>query len=202
MNPRVILYHLDAFGGPRIGPRSDYPRCDDLVQASTGIMARFGGSLATVEEHAHVGTIDVLAGLCGAFATSLALWRREQTGRGEVARASLAAAGQWLQVRFMYDFHGRPEFNEPSGRDAKGEGSLYRCYRAADGWLFFAARETDVAVLDRLACLRGIGAVAAADREAWLSKRFASMTRCEWVDALASVDVAVQPLEKCRRSVI
>ncbi len=99
--------HLDAFGGPRVGPRSDYPGYDDLVQASTGIMARFGGSLSTVEEHAHVGTIDVLAGLCGAFATSLALWRRERTGKGEMARASLAAAGQWLQVRFMYDFEGR-----------------------------------------------------------------------------------------------
>jgi crotonobetainyl-CoA:carnitine CoA-transferase CaiB-like acyl-CoA transferase len=196
MNPRVILCHLDAFGGPRVGPRSDYPGYDDLVQASTGIMARFGGSLATVEEHAHVGTIDVLAGLCGAFATSLALWRREQTGKGEVARTSLAAAGQWLQVRFMYDFQERSAFNEPSGREAKGEGSLYRCYRAADGWLFFAAREADVGALDRLACLRGIGTVAAAEREAWLTKRFATMPRAAWVEALATAEVAVQPLEK------
>ncbi|MGP8096044.1 MAG: CoA transferase [Steroidobacteraceae bacterium] len=196
MNPRVILCHLDAFGGPRVGPRSDYPGYDDLVQASTGIMARFGGSLETVEEHAHVGTIDVLAGLCGAFATSLALWRRERTGKGEVARASLAAAGQWLQVRFMYDFKERPEFNEPSGREAKGEGSLYRCYRAADGWLFFAARATDIQALDQLACLRGIAAVAADEREAWLSRRFATMPRAAWVEALATVDVAVQPLER------
>jgi crotonobetainyl-CoA:carnitine CoA-transferase CaiB-like acyl-CoA transferase len=196
MNPRVILCHLDAYGGPRVGPRSDYPGYDDLIQASTGIMARFGGSLATVEEHAHVGTIDVLAGLCGTFATSLALWRRERTGRGGLARTSLAAAGQWLQVRFMYDFQGRPEFNEPSGRAATGEGSLYRCYRAADGWLFFAARETNVAALDRLECLRGIATVAAADREAWLSMRFATMSRSAWIEALSSTDIAVQPLEK------
>jgi len=196
LNPRVILCHLDAFGGPRVGPRSEYPGYDDLVQASTGIMARFGGSLATVEEHAHVGTIDVLAGLCGAFATSLALWRREQTGKGEVARASLAAAGQWLQVRFMYEFAGRPEFNEPSGREAKGEGSLYRCYRAADGWLFFAARETDVAALDQLASLRGIATLAAAEREAWLAQRFATMPRAAWIEALANTGVAVQPLQR------
>ncbi|MCB0998125.1 MAG: CoA transferase [Acidimicrobiales bacterium] len=136
---RVTLCQLDAWGGPQRGPRSDHSGYDDLVQAATGVMERFGGSLDTVEEHAHFGTIDVLGGLCAAYAISLALHRREQTGRGGTARTSLAAAGQWLQCRYMYDHADRAPFDEPRGREAKGEGALHRCYPATDGWFFLAA---------------------------------------------------------------
>ncbi len=40
INPNVILCQLDAFGGPRRGPRSDHAGYDDLAQAMTGIRAR------------------------------------------------------------------------------------------------------------------------------------------------------------------
>ena len=52
LNPDVIFCKLDCFSGPRPGPRSDYVGYDDLVQAATGIMLRFGGSMDTPEEHA------------------------------------------------------------------------------------------------------------------------------------------------------
>jgi crotonobetainyl-CoA:carnitine CoA-transferase CaiB-like acyl-CoA transferase len=195
INPRVILCHLDAFGGPGRGPRSDYPGYDDLVQASTGIMERFGGSLATVEEHAHFGTIDVLGGLAAAFAVSLALYRREQTGRGDIARSSLAAAGQWLQSRFMFDFDGRPPFDEPRGRQAKGEGPLYRCYRAADRWFFFAAGPLGWSKLAGSQLFVSITGAPAAQREALLEEIFQSNTADFWAAHLRPFDVAVQPLE-------
>jgi crotonobetainyl-CoA:carnitine CoA-transferase CaiB-like acyl-CoA transferase len=198
LNPRVILCHLDAFGGPSTGPRSNYPGYDDLVQASTGVMERFGGSLASVEEHAHFGTIDVLGGLCAALATSLALLRRETTGVGDVARSSLAAAGQWLQARFMYDFAGRPEFDEARGREAKGEGPYYRCYRASDGWFFLAAR----------ANLRGVATVrllgdsdlqTASRLETSLAELFKTQPVACWQERLCDLGVAVQPLGSLSR---
>ncbi|MEI4263624.1 CoA transferase [Roseovarius sp. D0-M9] len=43
INPRLILVQLDAFGGPHIGPKSDHLGYDDLAQAATGVMTRFGG---------------------------------------------------------------------------------------------------------------------------------------------------------------
>ena len=58
-------------------------RYDDLTQATTGIMARFGGSLEHAEEHAHIGTVDVVTGFAGVFATCLALLRRSRTGEVE-----------------------------------------------------------------------------------------------------------------------
>jgi crotonobetainyl-CoA:carnitine CoA-transferase CaiB-like acyl-CoA transferase len=122
VNPKAILMQFDAFGGAsEKGPRADYIGYDDIVQASTGIMSRFGGSFNTPEEHAHLGTIDVVSGFLGACAVSLALFHRQRTGRCLVARTSLACAGMALQTPFMWDYVGRESFNKPSGRFAMGE---------------------------------------------------------------------------------
>src|SRR6056297_1623090 len=43
INPSLILVQLDAFGGPARGPKSDHLGYDDLAQAATGVMTRFGG---------------------------------------------------------------------------------------------------------------------------------------------------------------
>jgi crotonobetainyl-CoA:carnitine CoA-transferase CaiB-like acyl-CoA transferase len=193
LNPRVVLCHLDAFGGPAKGPNSNYPGYDDLVQAATGVMERFGGSLATVEEHAHFGTIDVLGGLSAAFAAGLALLRRESTGTGDVARSSLAAAGQWLQARFMYDFEGRPAFDEPRGREATGEGPYYRCYQASDGWFFLAARE-DLATAATARLLGGAAANDSPQLESSLRDLFRTRPTAVWQERLRDLDIAVQPL--------
>ncbi|MDR9754932.1 CoA transferase [Pseudomonas sp. SZMC_28357] len=194
INPRVILCHLDAFGGPQHGPRSDYPGYDDLVQASTGVMERFGGSMSTVEEHAHFGTIDVLAGFCGAFATAMALLQRETTGKGDIARTSLAAAGQWLQSRFMYDYDGRPPFNEARGREVKGEGAWYRCYKASDSWFFLAAPTLEVKNLMSSSLLAAAAEIDEQRLEPWLETLFATQPVKFWRAHLREFNVAVQAL--------
>lgn len=139
INPALIVVQLDAFGGPLIGPKSNHLGYDDLAQAATGVMVRFGGEMDTPEEHAHFGTIDVLTGFAACVALGGALERKRCTGKGGIARASLAAAGQLLQSPFMYDYAGRGPFDEPSGRQARGWGPYYHCYQAADQWLFFGA---------------------------------------------------------------
>ncbi|WP_419906153.1 CoA transferase [Hoeflea sp.] len=195
-HPDVILCQLDCYGGPRRGPHSDYPGYDDLAQAVTGVMARFGGSLDTPEEHAHFGTIDVLGGFCGALASAAALLQRARTGRGDVARASLCAAGQLIQAPFMFDFDGRPPFDEPSGRTVKGAGPLYRAFRAADGWFFLAASEDDRAAL---ASVDGLGAVLAADGkslEAMLEEIFPTKAVTHWIAALRAADIGCHSLDK------
>ena len=193
INPRAVLCHLDAYGGIKQGPRSNHAGYDDTVQASTGIMERFGGSFETVEEHAHFGTIDVLGGFFGCFAVALGLLNREKTGRGDVARTSLATAGQWLQARFLFDFPGRPAFNEPRGRDAKGEHAFYRCYRAEDGWFFLAAPS---AIAERIRGYELFSALPVDERqqEEWLSAVFAKEPIKFWHDYLKHEDVAVTRL--------
>ena len=194
VNPDAILVQLDAFGGPMRGPKSDHLGYDDLAQAATGIMVRFGGGMETPEEHAHAGTIDVLAGLTACVALGGALIEKQATGQTSIARSSLAAAGNMIQAQFMYDFEGRPAFDEPSGRGALGHGPFYHCYKASDGWFFLAAPTDRTAAFDGLPDLGDLSDCpeeALVDR---LSKRFATRPLSYWQQRLNKGSTAVVPL--------
>ena len=192
--PRLILVQLDAFGGPHRGPKSDHLGYDDLAQAATGVMLRFGGHKDTPEEHAHFGTIDVLTGFCAAVALGAALKRLRRTGRGGIARASLAAAGNLIQAQFMYDFEGRAPFDEPSGRKAMGWGPFYHCYRAADGWMFFAAPAERHAALSRVAELADLANCDEAELVDKLAARFRVRPCAHWERAFSGTSSAVVAL--------
>ena len=132
INPRLILCHFDAWSGPNKnkGYLSDFIGYDDCVQAASGIMARFGGSIETPEEHAHIGTIDVIAGVAGAATAVVALIERKMKGRIHTVRSSLASVGQYLQLPFLYD---KEREKLGSGITCIGEHMLNRCYETSDG---------------------------------------------------------------------
>ena len=189
INPELVFCRADAFGGPDWGPRSNDLGYDDTVQASTGVMARFGGSLETPEEHAHFGTIDVMGGFFAACSVVLALLGRRRGDGARRAESSLAAAGQFIQTPFMFDYPGRPPFDEPSGPGARGEHPLYGLYRASDGWFFLGARRADVARLAALPQLAGIETVEEGELRAELERRFACAPGAEWVQRLVDAGV-------------
>ncbi|MBS7664307.1 CoA transferase [Pseudomonas lalucatii] len=195
LNPELILCQFDAYGGPTPGPRSNHPGYDDLVQATTGIMARFGGGLQTPEEHAHFGTIDVLGGYCAAQAIGVALVRRAHGHGGAVARSSLVAAGQLIQLPFMYDYPGRGPFDEPSGREVKGAHAFYRCYQALDGWVFLALdRRSQLPALSRALQLPELECDDEATAERRLEALLGSQSMAHWQALLAPLDIGCQPL--------
>ncbi|WP_457941107.1 CoA transferase [Mesorhizobium sp. 10J20-29] len=191
LNPQLILVQLDAFGGPMRGPKSDDLGYDDLAQAATGVMVRFGGGMATPEEHAHFGTIDVLTGFCACVSLAAALVRRNRTGKGGIARAALAGAGNLIQAQFMYDYDDRAPFAEPSGREARGWGPFYHCYEAADGWMFFAAPKEKHDALRSCADLADLADRSDVDLVASLAERFATLPFAHWEKAFAGTPSAV-----------
>ena len=193
-NPRLILVQLDAFGGPRRGPKSDHLGYDDLAQAATGVMLRFGGGMDTPEEHAHFGTIDVLTGFCACVALGAALVRLEKSGKGGLARASLAGAGNLIQAQFMVDFDGRAPFDEPSGRQALGWGPFYHCYKAADEWFFLAAPEEGAGALARIPELSDLAVLTEAEFPVALAERFAEMPLADWQARLNQGSTVAVPL--------
>ncbi|WP_338837028.1 CoA transferase [Gordonia polyisoprenivorans] len=192
LNPRAVFCQLDCFSGTRRGRRTEYLGYDDLIQAATGIMLRFGGSMSTPEEHAHVGTIDVMCGFAAALGIGAALFHREVTGHAERARTSLAALTGLAQMPFFHTFPGRGSFDEPSGPTARGYGSLERLYTAGDGQvIMIAATEQDLPRLATLTGLDSLAEVSEAERETYLEAAFLRADSAWWEKALRGIDVAV-----------
>jgi crotonobetainyl-CoA:carnitine CoA-transferase CaiB-like acyl-CoA transferase len=90
LNPRLVVLSITGFGhdGPE-GGRAGY---DQIAQGEAGLMSMTGSG---PDDPQKFGTpiCDVLAGMYGAYGVVSALYQRVQTGRGQVVRTSLLAAG-------------------------------------------------------------------------------------------------------------
>ena len=148
INPHIIITQFDAWSGiyENFGSMSQYLGYDDNIQAALGIMTRFGGGIDTVEEHAHVGTVDVVAGVAGAFASVCALIHHYRTNnRSIVARTSLASLGQMVQLPFVCGNKNEllkleKEYIAISGPMCKGEHAYHQCYKTSDDqWILLYA---------------------------------------------------------------
>lgn len=135
LNPSIILMRFDAWGGPNeSGCMQEYIGYDDNVQAGIGIMERFGGDIQRAEEHAHVGTIDVIAGVAAAFSVMNSLYVRKQHNKIVHPRTSLAATGQYLQYPHMFTSYPCVGY----GVSCRGIHSLHRLYEVHDTWILVA----------------------------------------------------------------
>ncbi|MGB1238737.1 MAG: CoA transferase [Pseudomonadales bacterium] len=192
VNPGVLFCRLDCLGGPLPGPKTNYIGYDDIIQANSGIMSRFGGP-QTPEEHAHLGTLDVNCGFAAGLGMAVALFDKQRTGRVGRARTSLSAVTNFAQMSFAFDYEGRAPFDEASGRQALGNNALSHFYEAADGWFFMDSNEAELSKLESVEGLQGV--TAATDRAAFLREAFAKAEINYWLDQLRTVDVAAaQPL--------
>jgi crotonobetainyl-CoA:carnitine CoA-transferase CaiB-like acyl-CoA transferase len=79
-HPRVVYCSISGYG--QHGPRRDWPAIDNIVQATSGMMALTGEPGASPMR---VGfpAVDTLTGQTAALAILAALLRRERTGEGE-----------------------------------------------------------------------------------------------------------------------
>ena len=145
MNPNIILVHFDAWSGPtEKGHMRNYLGYDDNIQAAQGIMERFGGGYSHIEEHAHIGTIDVIAGVTGAFIAVYGLLQRLCKKKSMVCRTSLAAVAQYIQFSYTCGSMSKLKYQalvsfDRLGSVCRGEHILKRCYEAKDGWFIFVA---------------------------------------------------------------
>ncbi|QPC91750.1 CoA transferase [Mesorhizobium sp. INR15] len=190
LNPQAIFCQLDCFSGVRAGPRTNYLGYDDLVQAATGIMLRFGGSMRTPEEHAHVGTIDVMCGFGAALGVATALYQKSTTGIVGRPRTSLSALTGLAQIPFCYDYAGRQPFDEPAGRETKGFDALSRLYEtAAGGSILLCAGEADLPRFERVSGLSGLASIPKPDRKTHLTRAFMTESAETWQQRLVDADI-------------
>jgi crotonobetainyl-CoA:carnitine CoA-transferase CaiB-like acyl-CoA transferase len=192
INPGVLFCRLDCLGGPKKGPKTNYIGYDDIIQANSGIMSRFGGQ-QTPEEHAHLGTLDVNCGFAGGLAMALSLYHKKKTGQISRARSSLSAITNLAQIKFAFDYASRGPFSEASGREALGNHSLSHFYQANDGWIFVDSNDSELLKLETVSGLCGITQVK--DLRGFLNNAIKTDSAKKWVEALRYVGIAAaQPL--------
>ncbi len=181
--PDVVYTSISCYGLG--GPWTQWRGWERQGQAVTGIMERT--ELPSVLGPYNI--VDIGAGILGAFATALALYHRQATGRGQLASTSLAQAATYHQALFMFGFPGyRPA--EPRGYFALGENPLQRYYRAADRWFFLAARTEDIPALAAVTRQPELADSTGAALEAALETAFATDTAQAVVGRLTDAGVA------------
>ncbi|MDD1793953.1 CoA transferase [Enterovibrio sp. ZSDZ42] len=194
INPNVIFCRLDCFGGPKRGEKTDYIGYDDIIQANSGIMSRFGGA-QTPEEHAHIGTLDVNCGFAGGLSIAVALYHRERTGQALRARTSLSSISNLAQIKYSHDYASRGPFNEPSGREALGYHSLSHIYPTSDGWLYLDASEKDLETFELLKHFRGVSVCNEADRKALIANALRKQTCDYWINTFCELDIGAAEIK-------
>nr|AHK13953.1 acyl-CoA transferases/carnitine dehydratase [Pseudomonas sp. A9] len=198
INPGVLFCRLDCLGGPLVGPKSDFIGYDDIIQAHSGIMSRFGGP-KTPEEHAHLGTLDVNCGFAAGLGMAVSIYHRLRTGEATRSRTSLSAITNLAQIPFAFDYEGRAPFNEASGRQALGNHALSHFYQTQDGWIFLDANSADLTKLQEVEGLVGIST--AGDVGAFLRSAITKAPSAYWEGKLRDADVAAavpQSIESLR----
>ncbi|WP_281181483.1 CoA transferase [Veronia pacifica] len=190
INPDVIFCRLDCFGGPLRAEKTNYIGYDDIIQANSGIMSRFGGP-DTPEEHAHLGTLDVNCGFAAGLSMALALYHRERTGEAVRCRTSLSAIANLAQIKYAYDYADRAPFNEPSGRDSLGYHWLSRFYETQDGWLFLDAEDNQLDLLASLSDFSLLSRLPDNLRQEYIAERLRSVGTTYWVHLFDEVGIAV-----------
>ncbi|MBH0084034.1 CoA transferase [Salinibacterium sp. SWN167] len=131
INQNIVTMSLSAYGEG--GPLSQAPGVDMVVQAMSGMMTSWGGEDDPVANTIAIN--DVTAAALSALTCVLALYDRQQTGRGQRTWDSLAAVSVFLQMGDMVKYDGRPEL--AVGRsDLRGLSPVQSYYETSDGWIY------------------------------------------------------------------
>jgi crotonobetainyl-CoA:carnitine CoA-transferase CaiB-like acyl-CoA transferase len=133
--------------------------------------------------------VDIGTGVMTAFAVGLAVYHRQQTGKGQHVWSSLSQTATYHLTPYMLDYQGKT-YDEPRGWEAKGTGPTQRFYQAEDGWFFLGARPSEAG---RVAEAVGLSAGAADDAgalERALEATFAEGTAASWVARLGEAGVS------------
>ena len=205
-NPQVVYSHASGFGTH--GPRAHLAANDYLMQALAGVEAAQGGDGPPT--FLVWGAMDVAGGWLAAATTLAALYAGRRTGAGQSVRTSLLGAALTLKSGAFLAGDTVVEGPVLDHRQT-GYGAAYRIYQGSDG-AWFALAVPDRGAWERLAEVVGIEALPAEPpplrtrrgerqpEEELLEAAFATQEAGEWVAALRTAGVPVEPVAELDRA--
>ena len=208
VNPRLI-YALGA-GLAVQGELADRAAQDTTGTAYSGFM--YAISKDGDPYYAPGAIADLLSGTNLAFATMAALYRRQQTGRGEVVSTSLLQGMLWLQQLHVGTIANTGEELRPFDPQNAANAFL-NIYRCADGewlalgmtamntedWYTFCDTIDRPELKDDARFTRNRGRIDhAADLVAIISEAMASRPRDEWLAAISASGLPCGPVRHLR----
>jgi len=136
--PRLVTCDISGYGEE--GPYAQMKAYDLLVQAESGLATASGppGAPARIG----VSVCDIATGVSAALAIHEALWRRQQTGRGEGVRLSLFdVIAEWMTVPLLHhDYLGRAPENVGMAHPTVAP---YGAFVSADGHTLLISIQND-----------------------------------------------------------
>ncbi len=193
INPDIISCQISAWGGSKGGDFKDDPAFDPVLQAASGIMARYGEPKKPTL-HGIASCVDYMTGFLATQGIAQALFARERGLGGSHVRTSLAMGTQLVQFPLMAR-HAQSEQAIPSGQKVRGVSREQALYQLADDWAFVGCRPGDG---DKLA--KAVGAAAVSEDA--IRDRLRALTLTQLRECLASLPgagaIACQSLAQLR----
>jgi crotonobetainyl-CoA:carnitine CoA-transferase CaiB-like acyl-CoA transferase len=142
INPKLV-YAMGSGYGPH--GNITKPSFDMTVQALIGLMTR-QGEPGQPPVYLGMGSGDAMGGMMAALGIMIALFAREETGRGQFLDASLYGAQLFMSAPTFQGYlaTGSDRFSRQRSRK-EPDNPLTNTYEASDGWMFLCADNDDAA---------------------------------------------------------
>ena len=201
LNPRLVYCSISAFG--QTGPYRDRPAHDLAVEAlagSVGITLGADGAPAIPG----IAAADMLSALQGLSAVLMALYRREQTGRGDYIDLAMHDAALGACPNQLGPVFAERRAPVPQEERTLGGAAFYRLYRTLDGRHIALGGQEMKFVRTLLAelgrpdlvplCARGPGLHQRPVID-FLESVFAERSQSEWIEWFRGRDVCFAPVK-------
>ena len=206
VNPGVVYCSVTAFG--QTGPYRDRPAHDVAVEALAGVVSLNEGQDGR-PAMPHMPVADALASLTALSGVLMALYRRQQTGRGDYLDVAMFDSVLAWTPNVTGRVFATGEAHVPKQERSWGGNAMYNLYRTADGqWITLGGAEIKFA----RNLLEGLGRpdlLPYAERppgpeqeplREFLREAFATRTRAEWEAWFEGRDVCFAPVRTLKEA--
>ena len=205
-NPAIVYCSISAFG--QTGPYRNIPAHDLATEAIAGVVSLNMGNDGE-PTMPHVPVADMAASMLALSGVMMALYRREQTGRGDYLDISMHDSVLAWTPNITGPVFAQSRSPVPRHERSLGGSAFYNIYRTSDGrHVVLGAQELKFVrnLLGEIGrpdlvelCEQGPGPHQA-PLIALLRQWFATRTQQEWIDWFAGRDISFAPVKTLREA--